>query len=115
MSQQTLPFTPPPQKKTIEGGFTFSYRCLVFPQKNVLKVKPVLFGVKQIKTLKNVFFQHIHSSQILINLKMLDTHHSKGFAKGNTIHYILKLKCCKVVIKNLFKSIFFTFLFQVFL
>ena len=37
--------------------------------RHVLKGKPVLFGVIQVKRPKNVVFHHIHSSQILINLK----------------------------------------------
>ena len=48
MSQQTLPCTPPELPRV--GSF-FSYRCLVFP-KSVLKGKPVLFGVIQVKRLK---------------------------------------------------------------
>ena len=32
--------------------------------KNVLKGKPVLFGVIRVKRPKNVFFQHIHSDTI---------------------------------------------------
>ena len=52
MSQQTLPCTPP---RTDEGGLIFSYRCLVLSPKNVLKGKPVLFGVIQVdKTQKRV-------------------------------------------------------------
>ena len=36
---------PPPPKKNAKGWFIFlSYRCLVFPEKNVLKGKHVLFG-----------------------------------------------------------------------
>ena len=57
---------PPPE--LLRVGSFFSYRCLVFP-KNVLKGKPVLFGVIQVKRLKNVVFHYIHSNQILINLK----------------------------------------------
>ena len=53
MSQQALSFTPPPELPKV-GSF-FSYRCLVF-QKNVLKCKPVLFRVIQVKRPKNVFF-----------------------------------------------------------
>ena len=52
MSQHTLPCTPP-QKKTVEGGLFFSYRCLVFP-KNVFKEKPVLIGDILVKRPKNV-------------------------------------------------------------
>ena len=71
MSQQTLPCTHPPPPRTAEGGFIFSYRCLVF-SKNVLKGKPVYFGVITFKDPKNVLFQHIHSNPILINLTFLD-------------------------------------------
>ena len=52
-------------------GSFFSYRCLVF-QKNVLKGKPVLFGIIEVKRPKNVVFQHIHSNPILIILTFLD-------------------------------------------
>ena len=52
MSQNTLPCTPPPQ--------------------NCYKEKPVLFRVIQVKRPKIVFFQHIHSNPILINLAFLD-------------------------------------------
>ena len=45
-----LTVTPPP--RTAEGGFIFSYRCLVF-QKNVLRGKPVLFGVIQVNRPQN--------------------------------------------------------------
>ena len=45
---------PPPQNCRGWVHF-FSYMCLVFP-KNVLKRKPVLFRVIQIKRPKNVFF-----------------------------------------------------------
>ena len=58
---------PPP--KAVEGGFIF--RCLVFP-KNVLKGKPVPFGVIEIKRPKNVVFGHIHSNQIFKNLSLFD-------------------------------------------
>ena len=70
MSQQTLPCTPPPPELPRVGSF-FSYRCLVFP-KNVLKGKPVLFGIIEVKRPKNVVFQHIHTNQILIILTCLD-------------------------------------------
>ena len=70
MSQQTLPCTPPPELPRV-GSF-FSYRCLVFP-KNVLKGKPVLFGIIEVKRTKNVFFQHVHSNPILIILTFLDS------------------------------------------
>ena len=63
MSQQTLPCTPPPELPRV-GSF-FSYRCLVFP-KNVLKGKPVLFGIIEVIRPKNVVFQHSHSNTILI-------------------------------------------------
>ena len=61
---------PPPQELPRVGSF-FSYRCLVFP-KNVLKGKPEYFGIIQVKRPKNVFFQHIHSNPILINLTLFD-------------------------------------------
>ena len=71
MSQQTLPCNPPPQKKTktkktLRVGLFFSCRCLV-STKNVLNEKPVLLGDIQVKSPKNVFFEHIHSNNILIN------------------------------------------------
>ena len=69
MSQQTLPRTPPPGLPRV-GSF-FSYRCLVFP-KNVLKGKPMLFGIIEVKRPKNVVFQHTHSNPILIILTLLD-------------------------------------------
>ena len=58
MSQETLPKLcgeTPPKRKLSRVGSSFSYRCLVFPN-NVLIEKPVLFGVIQVKTPKNVFF-----------------------------------------------------------
>ena len=58
-----------PSPKTVEGGFIFSYRCLVFPQ-NVLKRKHLLFGVIQDKRAKKGVFVHIHSNKILINLTL---------------------------------------------
>ena len=61
---------PPPELPRV-GSF-FSYRCLVFPQKNVLKGKSVLFGIIEVKRPKNVVFQHIHSNPILIILTFLD-------------------------------------------
>ena len=56
MSQQTLPCThPPPKKKTIEGGFIFSYRCLVllkfFPKEKVDFVK----DIKRLRAKKTCF------------------------------------------------------------
>ena len=69
MSQQTMPCTPPPELPSV--GLFFSYRCLVFP-KNVLKGKPVLFGIIEVKRPKNFFFQHIHSNPFLIILTFLD-------------------------------------------
>ena len=68
MSQQTLPCTPPPNCR---GWVYFVYVSSV-PQKNVLKGKPVLFGVILVKCPKNVLFQHIHSNQSLVNLTLLD-------------------------------------------
>ena len=70
MSQQTLPCTPPPPELPRVGSF-FRPFCLVFT-KNVLKGKPVLFGIIEVKRLKNVFFQHIHSNPILKFLTILD-------------------------------------------
>ena len=67
MSQQTLPCTPPPQNYR---GWAHFFR-IVF-NKNVLKGKPVLFGVLQDKRPKNVVFEHIHSNQILKNLTIFD-------------------------------------------
>ena len=66
MSQQTIPFTPPPELQRV--GLFLSYRCLVF-SKNVLKGKSVLMEVIQVKRPKNVGFHYIHSNQILISLK----------------------------------------------
>ena len=49
MSQQALPCTPPP--KMIEGGFIFSYGCLVppkfFPKKKVDFVGDIRIGTHQ--------------------------------------------------------------------
>ena len=70
MRQQTLPCTPPPPELPRVGSL-FSYRCLVFP-KHVLKGKPMLFGVISDKRPQNVFFDYIHSNQILINLTLFD-------------------------------------------
>ena len=71
MSQQTLPCTPPP--RTSYGGFIFFVWVSSVPkQKNVLKGKPVLYGIIQVKRPKNVFLQHIQSNPILINLTFLD-------------------------------------------
>ena len=64
---------PPPELPRVDSFFVYLLlsRCLVFP-KNVLKGKPEYFEVIQIKRPKNVFFQHIHSNPILINLTFLD-------------------------------------------
>ena len=62
---------PPPQNCREWVHFLFSYRCLVFP-KNVLKGKPVLFGIIEVKRPKNVIFQPIHSNPILIILTFLE-------------------------------------------
>ena len=56
---------PPPQNYR---GWVHFFR---FP-KNVLKGKPVLFGVIQVKRPKNVVVEHIHSNQIFINLTLFD-------------------------------------------
>ena len=74
MSQQTYR-APPPQKKTVEGGYFLLYRCLVFPKK-VLRGKPVLFGNIQVK-----IFEHIHSNQILMNLALFDNNESAVIQK----------------------------------
>ena len=42
------------------------------PKQNVLKGKPVLFGVIQVKRSKNVVAVDTHSNQILINLTLPD-------------------------------------------
>ena len=60
---------PPPNCRGWVHFFRIGVQC---SQKNVLKGKPVLFGVIQVKSHKNVFFQHIHSNQILVNLTILD-------------------------------------------
>ena len=58
---------PPPPSRTAEGGFIcFVWVCSV-PLKNVFQGKPVLFRVIQVKRQKNVLFQHIHSTPILMN------------------------------------------------
>ena len=49
---------------TLAGLYVFS--------KNVLKGKPKYYEVIRLKDQKNVFFQHIHSNPILINLTFLD-------------------------------------------
>ena len=69
LTVQTPP--PPPPPRTAEGEVIFLYRCLIFT-KNVLKGKPVLFGVMYVKRPKNVVFHYIHSKRILINLTILD-------------------------------------------
>ena len=51
-----LTMHPPPELPRV--GSCFSYRCLVFPKKNVLKGKPVLFEVIQVKRPKNVVFHY---------------------------------------------------------
>ena len=56
MGQQTLPYPPPPSPAELPRVASLcSYRCLLIP-KNVLKGKPVLFGVIQVKRSKNVLF-----------------------------------------------------------
>ena len=70
MSQQTLPCTPPPQN--CRGWVHFFRIGVLCSQKNVLKGKPVLFGIIEVKRPKNVVFQHIHSNPILIILTFLD-------------------------------------------
>ena len=57
---------PPPELPRVGSFFRIGVQCF---QKNVLKEKPVLFGVIQVKSPKNVFFHYIHSNQILKNLK----------------------------------------------
>ena len=62
MSQQILP-CPPPHPPKLSRGLIFSYIYYVSSvPKNVLKGKPVLFKVIQVKRPKNVVFQHIHSN-----------------------------------------------------
>ena len=63
---------PPPPPELPRVGSCFSYRCLVFPKKNVLKGKPEYYGVIQVKRPQNVFFKHIHSNPILKNSTLLD-------------------------------------------
>ena len=48
MSPQTLPCTPPPPKKTAEGGFMFFVLVPSVPQKNILKGKPECLRVIQV-------------------------------------------------------------------
>ena len=60
--------------RTAEGEFIFfriGVYCLVF-SKNAFKEKPEYFEVIHVKRHKNVFFQHIHSNSILINLTFLN-------------------------------------------
>ena len=54
MSQQTLPCTPPPPKKTAEGEFIFFVQVSSVPKKNVFKEKHILFGDIQVKRPKSV-------------------------------------------------------------
>ena len=63
---------PPPDLPKV--SLLFSYRCLLscVPKTNVLKGKPVLFGVIHVKRPNNVFCQIIHSNQMLLNLTFLD-------------------------------------------
>ena len=63
MSKETLPCIELPRV-----GLFFLYRCLVFP-KNVLKENLNISELlDQVKRPKNLFFHHIHSNPILINL-----------------------------------------------
>ena len=62
MSQLTLPCTPPPPELPRMGS-SFSYRCPVF-QKNVLKGKPVLFGIIEVKRSKKCFFSILTQTQV---------------------------------------------------
>ena len=66
MSQQTL------LCKTAEDGFIYFWICVCCSQENVLKGKPVPFGVIQVKRPQNVVFHYIHSNQNLINLILFD-------------------------------------------
>ena len=54
MSQQTLPCVLPP--RNAEGGSIFLYRCLVFPQKIVLKRSLNASEIFKLKDTENVFF-----------------------------------------------------------
>ena len=68
MSQQALPCTPP---KMIEGGFIFSYGCLVsskfFPKKKVDFVIDIRIGTHQ-----NVVLRHNHLNPISTKLISFD-------------------------------------------
>ena len=70
MSQQALPCTPPPPRM-IEGGFIFSYGCLVspkfFPQKKVDFVGDIC-----IETHQNVVLSHNHLNPISTKLTSFD-------------------------------------------
>ena len=55
MSQQTLPCNPTPNCRGCVHIFRIGVQC---PQQNVLKEKPVLFGVIQVKRPKNLVFVH---------------------------------------------------------
>ena len=74
MKPRTLGYEPadltvhPPPPELPRVGYFF---CLG-SQKNVLKGKPLLFGIIMVKIPKNVVFQRIHSNPILIILTFLD-------------------------------------------
>ena len=61
----------PPPPRTAEGGFIFFVWVSSVPKEKILKGKPVLFGIIEVKRPKNVVFQHIHSNPILIILTFL--------------------------------------------
>ena len=69
MSQQALPCTPPP--RMIEGGFIFSYGCLVppkfFPPKKVDFIEDIRIGTHQ-----NVILRHNPLNLISTKLTSFD-------------------------------------------
>ena len=60
---------PSPPPRTAEGGLFFSYRCPVFPQKNVPKGKPDYFWIIQVKRPKNLYFSE---KSLSIHLTLFD-------------------------------------------
>ena len=69
MSQQALPYTPPPPQ-TIKGGFIFSHMCLeppkLFPKKKVDFVRVSVSEIKHKKRVFYVFLLKLNFHQFLI-------------------------------------------------
>ena len=101
-----------PLPRTSGGGFKFSNRCLVSPKKCPQMKAWIFMSYSDIK-LKNVFFQHTHSNQILINLTFFDDNEWPIIQKSHWgEHYALWLKRSLVVLVIAIISLFLTVVFK---